>query len=562
MPMPMPILLPLLSAALTLALAFAVAAPAAAAPLAAPAPAPATASAATEQRWLGRITTGEGPADKVEFRVRFTGALATRTGFISIPAQNIRDLPLSDLSVFDTKLRFTLLPAGSPVELASRFELDTQDWDRREASGTVITRGQGLPVAMRQLAPNEFDQFGPKRPQTPIAPLPYPTREITVIVTPAVTLAGTLALPDPAKFPPPYTTAIFITGSGPQDRDETLFDHQPFFVIADALAKAGIASLRCDDRGVGKSTGGSPAETSDDFAKDVTAQMLLLATLPEIDPKRIGLIGHSEGAIIAPLVAQAAAKAKAARNAAAEAASPRNAEMAEALAKASPLAQTATPGNITTPAAPAPLGAPAPDIAFAVLIAAPGVSGESILLQQQRAILLASGAPADFVEKLAAKQQLVMAAAARADRPAIIAAMREMATLQLGIESLETLREGQLAALEATLSQQADGLLAPWMQRFLSLDPAEPLRSLTCPVLVLAGSRDTQVPTALNIGPLMAALTEQAPPRAADVTLHVLPGLNHLMQESQTGAPTEYAQIEQTISPRALEIIVRWMAQR
>jgi pimeloyl-ACP methyl ester carboxylesterase len=189
------------------------------------------------------------------------------------------------------------------------------------------------------------------RPQNPVKPYPYKEVEASYDnkARPGVHLAGTLTVPQGKG---PFPTVLLITGSGPQDRDETIFDHKPFLILSDHLTRRGVAVLRVDDRGVGGSTGAGANDTSNDYATDVQAGIDWLKTRPEVDAKRIGLIGHSEGGLIAPIVAK---------------------------------------DN--------------PDVAFALLWAGTGVSGADVIVEQVRAVAASSGATAEAAAAAAAKQR-------------------------------------------------------------------------------------------------------------------------------------------------------------
>ena len=176
--------------------------------------------------------------------------------------------------------------------------------------------------------------------------------------TSGLTLAGTLTLPD---APGPHPAVVLISGSGAQDRDSAIFGHRPFAVIAEHLSRRGIAVLRVDDRGVGGSERGPDDVTSMDFATDVEAGVLYLRSRPEVDPKRVGLVGHSEGGMIAPMVA-----------------------------------------------------AKDPELAAIVLLAGPGVPGKQLLVSQARAILEAKGMPEETVAGAVAQQEKAMSAVAEA----------------------------------------------------------------------------------------------------------------------------------------------------
>jgi pimeloyl-ACP methyl ester carboxylesterase len=283
---------------------------------------------------------------------------------------------------------------------------------------------------------------------------------------------------------------LVITGSGQQDRDETIMGHKPFLVIADALARRGIAVLRVDDRGVGGSTGEVVHASYVDFATDVEAGLAFLQSRPEIDRRRIGLIGHSEGGLIAPLVA--------ARNRA---------------------------------------------VAWLVLLAAPGVSGDRIIVAQQHLLAQSAGTPADqLVQSDALVRRLLEvivqapdAAAAEPQLKAILAAA------------------GKGPAGDAAAATMA----SDWYRAFVRSDPAPALRALRIPVLALNGSLDIQVPPSDNLPAIRAALAGHR-----DATVAELPGLNHLFQTATTGAVSEYQRIEETFAPAALRTIGDWILAR
>lgn len=354
--------------------------------------------------------------------------------------------------------------------------------DRKSIAGQWVQNGARLPLKLERTA---RAIVAPKRPQTPKPPFPYRAEDVAY-TNPAsgLTLAGTLTLP-PGEGP--FPVALLITGSGPQDRDETLFDHKPFLVLADALTRRGVAVLRVDDRGVGGSQPGDFAKaTTLDFVTDVAAGVAYLRGRKDIDPARIGLIGHSEGGVIAPLVA-----------------------------------------------------AKDPRIAFVVLMAGTGVPGDQVLPRQYHDIYVSSGAG----EKAAAQQAKLVETA-----NAIVRAEPDEA--KAGPQLLKLFAGGgnpQAAEGNTALINSA------WYRTFLTVDPAQALSQVRAPVLALNGARDMQVSAAVNIPAIKAALAGNP-----DATALVLPDLNHLFQTARTGAPSEYAEIEETIAPTALATIVDW----
>jgi pimeloyl-ACP methyl ester carboxylesterase len=302
---------------------------------------------------------------------------------------------------------------------------------------------------------------------------------------------------------------VLITGSGPQDRDETVAGHRPFLVLADHLTRHGVAVLRYDDRGFGESSGNFASATSNDFAADVLAAVAYLKTRNDIDAKRIGLMGHSEGGLVAPIVA-----------------------------------------------------AHSRDVAFVVLLAGPGVKGIDILLLQAEKIARAGGTP-DRLIQLNQKAQRSLFAVAQEEQDTAVAARRMRAVMQMFIDSLTAEDRRTLGFTDAasnslieTMVRQVNG---PWFRYFLDYDPRGNLEHVTVPVLALNGEKDLQVPHEQNLPTIEAALRAGG---NQDITIRLLPGLNHLFQTAKTGSPSEYAGIEETFAPAALDVISSWITQR
>lgn len=355
-----------------------------------------------------------------------------------------------------------------------------------------------LPITFQRVAKSTVI----KRPQEPKPPFPYEVIEVAFWNEPAdVTLAGTLTLP---QGDGPFPAVVLVSGSGPQDRNESLFGHQPFAVLADHLARAGIASLRYDDRGVGKSTGVHAQADSRDFAADALAACRFLAQADRIDPTKLGLIGHSEGGLIGPLVAQADPKL----------------------------------------------------LRFLILWAGPGVDGKTILLDQAKVV---GRGMKTHEEELAASLTLnarlfdiILAEPnpAKAE-PLLIQTIDEFVAQRPQEQRAAFIQ--QKAQVEATIKQ----INGPWFRFFLRHDPAPVLAELKIPVLALLGEKDTQVTPALHRPALERALAGNP-----EAVVEVIPGVNHLFQTAETGLPDEYARIEETICPAALERITHWIQER
>ena len=331
-----------------------------------------------------------------------------------------------------------------------------------------------------------------RRPQTPVKPYPYREEEVSFSNTEAgVTLAATLTLP---KGVGPFPAALLIAGSGPNDRDEALASHRPFLVLADHLTRKGIAVLRYDKRGIGKSNGSTDKATTVDLAADAQAGVAYLKTRKEIDPARIALIGHSEGAMIAPLIAS---RTK--------------------------------------------------DVAWIVLLAAPATFGEETLLNQSELI----GKAADLTDEQ-------LEASLNFDQAAYDLVRTEKEPAALGEKLNALVKETGLgAAMPPTLLEtQMRMMESPWFRFFLDYDPLPNLKTLQIPVLALYGQKDLQVPAKANLPVLRQALQDAG---NKDVDVRELPDLNHLFQHAYSGTPVEYAAIEETFSPDAMQIISDWL---
>ena len=247
--------------------------------------APATPLPADGQWWKGVI---EVPGRPLLFSIEFRpgGENQKPLAFINIPIQGAKDLPLENVVYSDQSLGFAI-----PAPANAVFKL--QRSNAGVASGTMEQHGMTFSVSMEITTKGGTGDLLPPRPQTPVPPFPYEAKDVHYVNTADNTnLAGTLTIPSGSGKHP---AVLLISGSGAQDRDETIFGHKLFFVLADHLTRRGIAVLRVDDRGVGGSSGSTMNSTSEDLAGDVAAGMDFLKKQSEVDGKRIALLGHSEG---------------------------------------------------------------------------------------------------------------------------------------------------------------------------------------------------------------------------------------------------------------------------
>ncbi|WP_337871918.1 alpha/beta hydrolase [Ignavibacterium sp.] len=342
----------------------------------------------------------------------------------------------------------------------------------------------------------------PNRPQEPKPPFPYIVEDVKFKnEKDNITLAGTFTYPEKNKK---YPAVVLITGSGAQNRDEEIFNHKPFLVIADHLTKNGFAVLRYDDRGYGESEGDHSLATTMDFAEDVRAAVNYLKTRNEVDKNKIGLIGHSEGGMIAPVVASSS-----------------------------------------------------DDIAFIVLMAAPGVPGDSILYLQTDLIYKAEGQSEEKIQQILKGLREVYTIL-KSDEDEISLREKLKIKFQELFNQLSEEEKKQFGNPETYMEMEIRMVMSPWFRYFLKFNPKEYLEKVKCPVLALNGEKDLQVPPKENLPAIEYALKHGGNNK---YLIKELAGLNHLFQISKYGTIGEYGVIEETISPSVLEIVVNWMKE-
>lgn len=384
--------------------------------------------------WNGKISFG-GTSLHIVFNISENTEGKTVCTMDS-PDQSVKGIPASIEFASSDSISIRVPNIG--IEYNGKFKNDT-------IYGIYSQAGVKLELNLKK------EQLVYKRPQNPEPPYLYTTEEIEFVNEDAnATLSGTITYPVNYQKGKKVPVIVMVTGSGPQNRDSEIYEHKPFLVIADYLAKNGFATLRYDDRCVGKSSGRYQAETTKEVAKDAALAVKYLRDTKQFS--KVGLLGHSEGGSVVFMLG------------------------AEKL------------------------------IDFGISMAGVGVQGDECLYQQGVAIAKQSGQEYQLTK--------------------------------------EQLRE----YLKSTMS--------PWYEFFLDYDPASDISKTTCPVFVINGEKDLQVIASTNVDALKNNL-----PKNKKSQVKIYPGLNHLFQECTTGLPTEYINIEQTISPIVLEDIASWLKQ-
>lgn len=372
--------------------------------------------------------------------------------------------------------------------------------DKTALSGNWKQGSANVPLALKRVA-NKADI---RRPQMPKPPFPYLEENVIYYnKDKSLQYGATLTIPKSTK---PVPAVILITGSGPEDRDETLFGHKLFWVIADHLSRNGIAVLRVDDRGIGQSTGDISGGTSADFAKDVLAGIDYLKNHKGIDTKNIGLLGHSEGGVIAPLVAVQST-----------------------------------------------------DVAFIVSLAGLGVKGSDLLSRQHSDYYKMVGFTDDEISKMRnLDERITKVIIESKSDDELKKEFNKMLRDWMNRQTEDFLKKSGFAGPRAVdnINQIAANCFAPWTRYFLAYDPATTLSKITIPVLALNGSKDVQVSADENLAGFNTLLTRAGNKNFKTV---LMPGLNHMFQHAKTGAVSEYGEIEETISPEVLDIITTWI---
>ena len=444
--------------------------------------------AAQNSTWEGKVS-----GIPINLKIKIDSLTKKQNAEFDSPTQGAFGLKVSDLQIKGDSL--TAISAVIGGGFKGKFNAT-----KTEIVGKWMQRGQELPMTLIKIANNE----PLKRPQTPKAPFPYTSEDLIYYNSDkSIKYGATLTLPKSEK---PAPAVILITGSGQEDRNETIFGHQPFWVIADYLSRNGIAVLRVDDRGVGQSTGDVMNATSLDFANDVLVGIDYLKTKTQVDKRKIGLIGHSEGGMIAPLVA-----------------------------------------------------IKSEDVAFIVSMAGVGVKGSDILIRQQSDALKKSGASADDQKRLLALSVMMIKLSDKYP-------VKEDLKVQFNISFKRWLTQQPQDFLKRNgfegidnqklVNNLAASFYLPWMRYFMTYDPSLTLPKLTIPILAINGEKDIQVNAETNLNGFKKYLLQAGNKNSKTI---LFPNLNHMFQNAKTGDVSEYLSIEETISPEVLNVIAEWI---
>jgi pimeloyl-ACP methyl ester carboxylesterase len=438
--------------------------------------------------WQGILNAGT-----VELRLVFNISLSddgSYTATLDSPDQGTMGIPLGKVSVTADSLRIEapgLL--GFYIGKITSSSTTEGEWHQAGRSFTLDLEKKDEVIVLN-------------RPQEPRAPFPYMEEEVSFVNTEqGFSLGGTLSLPEGDG---PFPAAVLVSGSGSQNRDEEIFGHKPFKLIADYLTRNGIAVLRYDDRGVASSGGKVAGSTSADLAVDARAAVVYLLDHDKIDASKIGVIGHSEGGMIAFMLASSQK-----------------------------------------------------DLAYIVSLAGTGTDGKTILLDQSEHIARLRGASDDILEDYRNLMSGVYDIMSKNDSYE----SWEEETIKFASEFYS--ERIQASYSEEDIERGKENLLASipeaayaWMRYFVMFDPAPLFDSITCPVLALNGEKDCQVLPEQNISAIKNGLERAGNKKAKTM---ILPGLNHLFQNCETGLPDEYGVIEETFDQRTLEMMSEWI---
>jgi uncharacterized protein len=442
--------------------------------------------------WEGKMNPG------IEMRVVFYISQDSSKNYIAtmeFPDQGMKDIKASKITVSNDSIRLEISKFGASY--AGKLKGDSL------ITGTM-KQGVSLPLNMKKV--EKVSEI--VRAQTPVPPFAYKSEDLVYTnKNKSISYGATITIP-PGKGP--FPAALLLTGSGSQNRDEEIVGHKPFAVIADHLTKNGFIVLRVDDRGMGKTTGDASIATTRDYANDAIASLEYLLQRPEVNKKKIGLIGHSEGGMIAQMVA-----------------------------------------------------AERKDINFVVLLAAPGEPTMKVMHDQNEAILRKSGMSKEYVAAYLELYGNILTTILAADSATAIAKVKPVVDEWINKTPKNIVMVTTGITNDSTKNNFVNVFVSqlnmPWIRYFLSYDPASYIKKISASVLALNGSKDVQVISKSNLPAIEAALKQS---KSKNYEVKELEGLNHLFQECKSCTINDYGQLQQTISPAVLEIMTNWMKKR
>lgn len=441
--------------------------------------------------WLGLIDVN-GTNVRIVFNLKEEGGKLT--GTMDSPDQGAKDIACGDITT-----------NGDSISIAVPAVHGRYNGALTSAGNIDGKLSQG-PMSMPLLLTRQENKKANNRPQAPEPPYSYISEDVTYTnADKSMTYGATITRPNDEKTHP---ALLLITGSGQQNRDEEIFGHKPFAVIADYLTKSGYIVLRVDDRGIGKTTGDPSIATTEDFVLDAKASLQYLRNRKEVNKKKTGLLGHSEGGLIAERIA-----------------------------------------------------AEDKELDFVVLAAAPGEPIIDLMVTQNNAVLQQQGIPEETRNAYLKFYRNMITAAAKAkntealktDAEKVIAEWRAE-TPSATVTMLTGITNDSTAAVAAEKISESFGI--PWLRQFFKYDPAVYLKKIQAKVLAVNGDKDIQVDATKNLEAIKTGLKNG---KAKTYSIVELKGLNHLFQTCTTCTPEEYKELEETISPTALQAIGNWL---
>jgi len=439
--------------------------------------------------WQGQLNN-ELQKINMQFAFSYDSSRSSYIAYLTIPQQMIIRLKINKISVADDSIKINI------SNFAAKYH--GKIFDNDSIIGNWYQSGMSLPLILYRIS--EVDTFSFNRPQNPLPPFPYISKDVEFYnKKDKIKLAGTITIPDSISKHP---AVVLISGSGPQDRDESLAFHKPFALIADRLTKAGIVVLRYDDRGVAKSEGNFSNATTFDFADDAKAAINWLKNQPFVDKNNIGVIGHSEGGIIAFYLAS---KEK--------------------------------------------------NLKFAIALAGVTIPCDQLIALQTKKMMQLYDMPTQITEAYYNfyLQALQIIKTETNDKWKNILD----SLFNANFNNLDSSLLSKYNIDKSLINQLTFSYNNIWLKTFINIDPSDYLKNLNCNTLALFGSKDVQVPAAENEE--MFKQIAMCKKKSCVVESMTFGGLNHLFQHANTGSTEEYALIEETMSDDVLETIINWI---